>query len=512
MAQLTKLNTRIRLRYDELDNWLHEDPVLYKGEVAVVSVPAQQNAETGLQETPPAILFKVGDGETEFSELPWGSALAADVYAWAKAAERPTYYASDITLSANDNTTVASQLTSLQTEVNTLTGNNNNGGTSIAQLITAAIENLDGGTNTGSAGEGKYVSAVTQEDGLVSVTYSDFPAEYDDTEVWAAIHELYQAGTTTTTYVAADGTYVDGTTYYTDNTGATEVDTTGFEVGVTDVSEYFVANSFTSAATGKVAVLEGKMSTLIGSDTGKSVRTIANEELAAQLIPENAQASLDSLQEIAAWIQEHPGDAAAMNAAIQALQAKTVLGNTGATQYVKATGTYVDDTTYYTDNTGATEVDTTSFTAGETSVEDYYVAAPVEYATVKAYVEAAIASLNIGNYALAADLTALADRVLANETAIGNMDYEVATTPIAQADQDEEEFVNVLTGFSVADGQLVSSSVNEVTLAKVATTGSINDLIQDLILELDGGDAAGDPSDPLVPEEEPNEPSEPEEP
>lgn len=61
--------------------------------------------------------------------------------------------------------------------------------------------------------------------------------------------------------------------------------------------------------------------TLIGSDTGKSARTIANEELAAQLIPESAQESLDTLGEIAAWIQEHPGDAATMNAAITKLQA-----------------------------------------------------------------------------------------------------------------------------------------------------------------------------------------------
>ena len=43
-------------------------------------------------------------------------------------------------------------------------------------------------------------------------------------------------------YVAATGTYVAGTTYYTDNTGSTPVDATGFEDGVTDVSSYFVAN------------------------------------------------------------------------------------------------------------------------------------------------------------------------------------------------------------------------------------------------------------------------------
>lgn len=44
-------------------------------------------------------------------------------------------------------------------------------------------------------------------------------------------------------YGAASGTYVAGTTYYTDNTGSTEVDTTGFEDGVTDVSSYYVLTS-----------------------------------------------------------------------------------------------------------------------------------------------------------------------------------------------------------------------------------------------------------------------------
>ena len=44
-------------------------------------------------------------------------------------------------------------------------------------------------------------------------------------------------------YVEATGTYVSGTKYYTDNTGATEVDVTSFVEGTTDVSAYYVANS-----------------------------------------------------------------------------------------------------------------------------------------------------------------------------------------------------------------------------------------------------------------------------
>lgn len=75
---------------------------------------------------------------------------------------------------------------------------------------------------------------------------------------------------------------------------------------------------------GKADAVSDKVTTLIGDDTSKSVRTIANEELTKQLIPEGAKDSLNTLQEIAAWIQSHPDDASAMNTAIQNL--KTLVG------------------------------------------------------------------------------------------------------------------------------------------------------------------------------------------
>lgn len=77
------LKTRIQLKYDEYANWTKNDPVLKKGEMAVTVIPTGASVE---QTTPPAIMFKVGDGTKKFSELPWASALAADVYAWAKKA------------------------------------------------------------------------------------------------------------------------------------------------------------------------------------------------------------------------------------------------------------------------------------------------------------------------------------------------------------------------------------------------------------------------------------------
>ena len=87
--------------------------------------------------------------------------------------------------------------------------------------------------------------------------------------------------------------------------------------------------------------IDGVVTTLVGDDTNKSVRTIANEELAAQLIGENAKESLDTLEEIAAWIQSHPDDASAMNKAIEDLEALvgTLPEDTTATTVVA----YIDE-------------------------------------------------------------------------------------------------------------------------------------------------------------------------
>lgn len=141
-----------------------------------------------------------------------------------------------------------------------------------------------------------------------------------------------------------------------------------------------IADNATAIEDHKTAV-DAKVTTLIGSDADKSVRMIANEELAAQLIPANAAESLNTLQEIAAWIQNHPGDASAMNSAIEVLRAKTELGK-------------------YTPE-GQSEA--------------------VEYATVKAYVEAV-------KKELATNATGLEGRVKANEDAIATINGDSNTT------------------------------------------------------------------------------------
>lgn len=159
---------------------------------------------------------------------------------------------------------------------------------------------------------------------------------------------------------------------------AGEVGTLGALASKDKVSEDELVDALKTKLNGKadqtdLDVTDGKVDTLIGTDTGKSARTIANEELAKQLIPENAKESLDTLAELAAWIQSHPDDVTAINKAISDLTALV--------------GTLPESAT-------ATDV----------------------VAYIKEYADGAIAALKIGDYAKAADLTALAARVTALET------------------------------------------------------------------------------------------------
>ena len=89
------IKTRLKLKYDTFANWekIKTTFVPLKGEVCLIEVPNDVDPIHNA----PSILFKVGDGTTAFGDLKYGSALAADVYSWAKAANKPTYSWSEIT-------------------------------------------------------------------------------------------------------------------------------------------------------------------------------------------------------------------------------------------------------------------------------------------------------------------------------------------------------------------------------------------------------------------------------
>lgn len=170
-------NTRLQLKYAPYSEWSAEANQfkLLAGEIAIVNVPA----ETGAVVSEPSILFKVGDGEKTFNQLPWASGLAADVYGWAKAENKPEYIASEITVTDEKgyfgNTSVEGVLKEIWETVSEMTG-----GTSSAGSIASQIANGIAALGSVSAADGKYVSGVKVVDGKLAIEEKDLP-DYSNT-------------------------------------------------------------------------------------------------------------------------------------------------------------------------------------------------------------------------------------------------------------------------------------------------------------------------------------------
>jgi len=101
------------------------------------------------------------------------------------------------------------------------------------------------------------------------------------------------------------------------------VETSGKLTSVSVLEKDIASASTLSTLSNTVSDLGDAVDVLTGSDTGKSVRSIANEELAAILITgaENgAEDNFKTLKELADWLEKHPEDAAAMNSEITALK------------------------------------------------------------------------------------------------------------------------------------------------------------------------------------------------
>ena len=156
----TKLNTRILLRYDSYEAWSTQIPVLRAGEGAI-AVPGDM---VGSVETAAACLMKVGNGSKHFNELPWLSAIAADVHTWAKkpASEFMTWHKDDDNgpklATKAEVEAVASRVSFIESALNTE-------GTGLKARMTAAetdIDNLQALVSTGEDGLACKLAALTQ--------------------------------------------------------------------------------------------------------------------------------------------------------------------------------------------------------------------------------------------------------------------------------------------------------------------------------------------------------------
>lgn len=83
-----QINARIQLKHDSLTSWNESSIVLKQGEVGVAYVDVATTDTKGNIIHVPTALLKVGENVENstktFKELPFMSAIAADVYAWAK--------------------------------------------------------------------------------------------------------------------------------------------------------------------------------------------------------------------------------------------------------------------------------------------------------------------------------------------------------------------------------------------------------------------------------------------
>ena len=371
------LQTRIMLKYDSYENWAFNDPILKQGEAAITVVTTKQD---GTANYVPSCLIKIGDGAHKYSELDFVYAKAADVISACKSEATLTTFINNVITSSGIATdealsALAGRMSTAESDIDAL--ETLVGSVAVSTQITAEIQKLD---KADTAVAGQYVSAVSETDGIITVTREALPDYTDTYAPKAHTHAI--------------------------------ADVTGLQTEL------------------------NKVTTLIGTDAGKSARTIANEELAAQLIPENAKESLDTLQEIATWIQSHPDDASAMNTRIGNLETKV----------------------------GAT--------------------------SVSAQITAAIEALKIGDYAKAADLTAAVARITTLETKSHTHTNKALLDTYTQTEADLADAVakkhshanaTVLDGITaekVAAWDKVSEKANDADLAAIAKTGNVNDLVQ----------------------------------
>ncbi len=348
---------KILLRNDTLTAWEASSIILGKGEPAVVFIP---NVETANYQTK----LKIGDGVHTFAQLKYFGIDLADIPMasatvnglmskedYAKLASLGTLAAKsevgygDLAFALKTMIDGKANTTDMNAKIGDLGDKTVKGyvDDKVADVVAGSIEGLGGLASKDKIAAGDLEDALKTQ---IDTATSDITALKGEASVAGSVAEAKKAG----------------------DDAQADVDALAGKVGTVAEGKTVVQmiEEAKTSATYDDTALAGRVSTLEGSDAGKSTRAIAAEETAK--IVAGADAAYDTLKEVSDWISSHKSDASAMNSAILALEA--ILAGIG----------------------------------GEG-----------EKPTVAAYVTDAIAALKIGDYAKAADLTTLAARVTALE-------------------------------------------------------------------------------------------------
>lgn len=408
---------KILLRNDTLTAWEASSIILGKGEPAVVFIP---NVEAANYQTK----LKIGDGVHTFAQLKYFGIDLADIpmaSASANGLMSKEDYAKLValgTLAAKSEVAYSDLASALKTmidgkanttDVNAKIGDL--GDKTVKTYVDEKVSDVVAGSIDGLGGLASKdkIAAADLEDALktqIDTATSDLTTLKGAASVAGSVAEAKKAG----------------------DDAQADVDALAGKVGAVAEGKTVVQmiDEAKTAATYDDTALAGRVSTLEGSDAGKSARAIAAEESAK--IVAGADTAYDTLKEVSDWISGHKSDAAAMNSAILALEA--ILAGIG----------------------------------GEG-----------EKATVAAYVTDAIAALKIGDYAKAADLTALAARVTtlegkAHEHANKAELDKIAAGDKAKWDAAEQNAKDYADGLNTAMGTRVTALEGKATNVAASST------------------------------------------
>ena len=334
---MAELMTRIQLKYDTLANWNASTFKLKAGELAIVTLGEAKDGTTAGTANQHPVLFKVGTGNHTFSELPYASALAADVYAWAKAAD-VTLEGKKIIFKDGAGATVKSvelnYLTQteiealikaeadrakeieqgLRTDVDALKGTvggaesglvkdvadlkaavGENG--SVAEAITSAIETLDSNASQTAGADGLALSATIVDGKITAITGSIAAETYDAHGAAGLVQDNLDDYITTNN--EAVNKKADKETTYTK----------------TDVDGLIAPLATTEALNGVKATAEQGVA---DAKAAKDVADAAKARIDTFLDTEGVADTVDSLHDIKAWMEGEGVNATELTEAIAA--------------------------------------------------------------------------------------------------------------------------------------------------------------------------------------------------
>lgn len=400
MAERNIMNVLYKLRGDTLSNWSTKNPVLAEREPAIVMIPADSGS--GLNE--PAVLLKIGDGTTAFNDLGYVSAIAGDVPAWAKEANKPSYEAKEITgIDAYIAAYVNEQM-----------------GISVDTDTQYTIVPVDG-----NAYQYKLMSkSKADEQFATEVAVIDIP-KYDDTALAGRVSDLegLVGNTAVSAQIAAaiEALKLADTYEAKGAAAAVQGDTTSTVKDVEDALNTYKTDNDAAVAAAKKAGDDAQ--TAVDTLAGKVGEVPADKTVVQMIVDAQTAATYDDTQVKA--------DIKANADAIDVLN-----GSGEGSVDKKITDAFNDFSTKVTDDAVINSYKELIDWAAEHGSEAAEMAAAIttlqnilegiggegESATVVAYVNSAIEALKIGDYAKATDLTALAERVAAMEAKVPNWD------------------------------------------------------------------------------------------